>query len=89
MCRDKNISEALRTLIPYVDSFVAVDGFSDRAENAQKLAELINSLGGCARAARESLAQEIAELERRSTEGLALICGSLYLVSAVHEIIDE
>ncbi len=89
MCMDKNISEALRTLIPYVDSFVAVDGFSDRAENAQELAELINSLGGCARAARESLAQEIAELERRSTEGLALICGSLYLVSAVHEIIDE
>ena len=89
MCRDKNISEVLRTLIPYVDSFVAVDGFSDRAENAQELAELINSLGGCARAARESLAQEIAELERRSTDGLALICGSLYLVSAVHEIIDE
>lgn len=89
MCRDKNIREALNELIPHVDSFVTVDGFSDRAEDAVALAEMINELGGCARAAQGDPAQELESLKERSSKGLALICGSLYLVSAIHKIIDE
>ena len=86
MCRDKNLREALNVLIPHVDSFVTVDGFSDRAENAAELAELINSLGGKAIPAQNGLLTEMENMKHQNKDGLTLICGSLYLVSAVHEI---
>jgi dihydrofolate synthase/folylpolyglutamate synthase len=86
MCRDKNLREALSVLIPHVDSFITVDGFSDRAENAAELAELITALGGKASPAENSLLTEIENMKQQNSEGLTLICGSLYLVSAVHEI---
>ncbi|MBQ8965827.1 MAG: bifunctional folylpolyglutamate synthase/dihydrofolate synthase [Ruminococcus sp.] len=83
MCKDKNLHEALRVLIPHVDSFVTVDGFSDRAENKEELAALINSLGGKAVPAEKTLAEETARLQTENPEGLTLICGSLYLVTEV------
>lgn len=89
MCRDKNLREALTVLIPHVDSFVTVDGFSDRAEKAEDLAELIYSLGGKSRPAEEDLLTEIEKMKQQNTDGLTLICGSLYLVSAVHETIKN
>ena len=84
LCADKNLRAALGEIIPFVDSFVTVDGFSDRAENAEKLAELINSLGGRASTAKSPLPELIAEISRSNPDGLTLVCGSLYLVSAVH-----
>ena len=89
MCRDKNLEEALKTLIPHVDSFVTVDGFSDRAEKADDLAALINELGGCARPAEYSPLIEMENMKQQNADGLTLICGSLYLVSEVHELIKE
>lgn len=89
MCRDKNLREALKVLIPYVDSFVTVDGFSDRAENAEELAELICSLGGNARSAKNDLYTEIENMKQSNAGGLTLICGSLYLVSAVHKVLED
>jgi dihydrofolate synthase/folylpolyglutamate synthase len=89
MCRDKNLREALTVLIPHVDSFVTVDGFSDRAEKAEELAALINILGGKARPAEVDLLKEIEKMKQQNTDGLTLICGSLYLVSAVHETIKN
>ncbi|SFB89759.1 bifunctional folylpolyglutamate synthase/dihydrofolate synthase [Ruminococcus albus] len=86
MCRDKNLHEALSVLIPHVDSFITVDGFSDRAENASELAELINALGGKAVPAENSLLTVIENMKQQDSDGLTLVCGSLYLVSAVHEI---
>ena len=85
MCRDKELTAALKELIPCVDSFVTVDGFSDRAENKAELAGLINSLGGTARSAEKPLLDEIDDMKQNNAEGLTLVCGSLYLVSAVHE----
>jgi dihydrofolate synthase/folylpolyglutamate synthase len=79
MCRDKNIREAVSKLIPHVDSFVTVDGFSDRAESKENLAEIINSLGGNAAPAQMSLTSEIAVMQSANPEGLNLICGSLFL----------
>lgn len=46
MCRDKNITEAVKKLIPYVDKFYTVDGSSDRAETASDLADIITNAGG-------------------------------------------
>jgi dihydrofolate synthase/folylpolyglutamate synthase len=89
MCRDKNLREALTVLIPHVDSFITVDGFSDRAEKAEDLAELINTLGGKATPAQNSLLTEIENMKQQNKDGLTLICGSLYLVSAVHEIYKD
>lgn len=85
MCRDKNLREALSVLIPHVDSFTTVDGFSDRAEKADELAELINSLGGKAVPAQNELLTEIENMKQQNADGLTLVCGSLYLVSAAHE----
>ena len=87
MCRDKSLRDAVGELIPYVDSFITVDGFSDRAESADSLAELINELGGKARPAEKSLPDEIRALLSANPDGLTLICGSLYLTSAVHACI--
>ena len=80
---------ALKELIPCVDSFVTVDGFSDRAENAGELAELINELGGRAVPAKLSLLEELENMKHDNTDGLTLVCGSLYLVSAVHEALKK
>ncbi|MBR1739843.1 MAG: bifunctional folylpolyglutamate synthase/dihydrofolate synthase [Ruminococcus sp.] len=80
MCRDKSMAEALRELIPEAQEFVTTDGFSDRAEDREALAELIRSLGGRARAGGE-LAQEIAAMQQRRKT--TVICGSLYLVTEV------
>lgn len=85
MCRDKNITEAVSKLIPLVDSFVTVDGFSERAESREVLAELINSLGGKAVPAQESILREIEKMQRSNPDGLDLICGSLFLVSEVKQ----
>ncbi|MCR5541324.1 MAG: bifunctional folylpolyglutamate synthase/dihydrofolate synthase [Ruminococcus sp.] len=89
MCRDKNLREALSVLIPHVDSFITVDGFSDRAEKAEDLADLINTLGGKATPSQNSLLNVIENMKQQNTDGLTLICGSLYLVSAVHEIYKD
>ena len=83
MCGDKNMRSALGEIIPFVDSFVTVDGFSDRAEDAGKLAALINELGGKARAAVGSLLEEYEDMKCGNAYGLTLVCGSLYLVSAM------
>lgn len=87
MCRDKNLRDALSELIPHVDSFITVDGFSDRAEDAHTLAELINELGGNASPSAKSLPDEIRYQRSDNPNGLTLICGSLYLTSVVHELI--
>lgn len=89
MCRDKNLREALGVLIPHIDSFVTVDGFSDRAENAEELADLINEMGGSARSAKDRLLNEIENMKQQNADGLTVICGSLYLVSEVHELMKK
>lgn len=89
MCRDKELRDALTEILPYVDSFVTVDGFSDRSENAADLAALINELGGKARPAEKGLAEEIRSMQAADSDGLTLICGSLYLVSEVHALLRQ
>lgn len=84
MCRDKNISEAVKQICPLVDSFITVDGFNDRAESREKLAEIINECGGKATVGKmKDIKQEIKMLQKENPDGLNLICGSLFLVSHV------
>ena len=83
MCADKKISEAVKKIIPYVESFVTVDGFNPRAENKEKLAEIINVCGGRAKPATSSIQKEIAKMQSENPDGLNLICGSLFLAAAV------
>lgn len=89
MCRDKNITDAVSKLIPLVDSFVTVDGFSERAENREKLAEIINELGGKAVSAHDDILTEIENMKKSNPDGLNLICGSLFLVSDVKQKMSE
>lgn len=83
MCKDKNIAESVGKLIPYVDQFVTVDGFLDRAENKEVLAQIINKAGGSAVPAEHAIEQEIAKMQKRNPHGANLICGSLFLAAAV------
>ncbi len=83
MCRDKSIAEAVSKLIPFVERFVTVDGFSERAESAEVLAEIISNAGGKAYPAVGSIAGEIRKMQNENPDGLCLICGSLFLVSDV------
>ena len=83
MCADKNIDEAVKKLIPYVDRFYTVDGFSDRAISKSELALRINSLGGKAQECSMPIGEQIKALQAANAEGITLICGSLYLAALV------
>ena len=95
MCTDKDIAESVRHLIPKtgghgasgVQRFVTVDGFSERAENKDKLALLINSLGGNAAPAKGSIEEEISRMQHQNSDGMTLICGSLFLAAEVKQLI--
>ena len=80
MSADKSIAEYLGAVMPYIDEFICIDDFSDRALDRGELAALISSLGGRATTAR---LDEGLEAVRASGKGL--ICGSLFLVAAAEE----
>ncbi|MGN0593852.1 MAG: bifunctional folylpolyglutamate synthase/dihydrofolate synthase [Hominimerdicola sp.] len=83
MCADKNIAEGVCKLIPYVDEFIAVDGFYDRAVNKETLAEIICQNGGKAIVSEKSIIEEINKIQTENPDGINLVCGSLFLVSYV------
>lgn len=83
MCRDKNITAAVKNLVPYVEKLYTVDGFSERAENAQALADIINSLGGKAEPSDKPAIEKAKDLAADNQNGLTLICGSLFLCAEV------
>ena len=80
MSEDKNIKEYIRTVMPYIERFIPVDDFSDRAKNAKELSEIIKSCGGEVMPVMQT---ENAVSALFSSDSAGLICGSLYLVSAV------
>lgn len=86
MCRDKNMSEAVKKLIPTVGYFVTVDGFSERAAEKSELAEIICRSGGRAVPAQGDLTAEIRTMQQENPKGLNLICGSLFLVAQVKHL---
>ncbi len=83
MCRDKNITEAVKKIIPYVDKFYTVDGFSDRAETASDLADIITNAGGRAEQSPKPALEMARQLTNENPHGVNLICGSLFLCAQV------
>lgn len=83
MCRDKNIDSAVQKLIPYVDTFYTVDGFSERALDRTDLAQKIISLGGKAQPCGLPIDVQIKALQKAHPNDIALICGSLYLAAQI------
>lgn len=84
MHSDKNVSEATANLIPYVDLFITVDGFSYMDVEKGELAQIIRSRGGKAEVSEGGILPAIEKAQKLSAEGTAVICGSLYLVSYYH-----
>lgn len=85
MHKDKNCENAVKNLVPAVNEFIAVDGFSDVGLDIEKekLCEVINSLGGKA-CCEKDIAKAVSKAKELSQGGTTVICGSLYLVSYVH-----
>lgn len=83
MCRDKNIDSAVQKLIPYVDTFYTVDGFSERALDCTDLAQKIISLGGKAQPCGLPIDVQIKALQKAHPNDITLICGSLYLAAQI------
>ena len=81
MCKDKNINSAVSKLIPFVEEFYTVDGFSDRALERNELANKINALGGKAQPCRHPINEQIKALQKTHPNDITLICGSLYLAA--------
>ena len=77
MSADKSIAEYIVTLLPFIDSFICIDDFSDRALDKGSLAAVITENGGSAATA-DSLSQG-----RKMLSGYKkrLICGSLFLAA--------
>ena len=78
MSADKNIADYLRYVMPYIDRFLCIDDYCDRALDKSELASLIGSLGSQAKVS--SLSEGLDEVKSQSK---GLICGSLFLVAAV------
>ena len=83
MCRDKNIDGAVHKLIPLVEEFYTVDGFSDRAIGAKELAIKLITLGGSAHPCELPLNEQIKALQTAFPDEMILVCGSLYLAAQV------
>ena len=87
MHNDKDAAEAIANLVPAVEEFYPVSGFSDKDFPAQELADIIGAAGGRAVLTKESPEELIARLQAANPEGITLIAGSLYLVSYIHKIL--
>lgn len=83
MCRDKNIADAVEKLVPYVERFYTVDGFNERAEDAEVLVDIISKAGGCAELSDRSALEKARELMEQNKDGVTVICGSLFLCAEV------
>lgn len=85
MHSDKNCEDAVKNLIPVVDKFITVDGFSHMDIEKENLAKIITQNGGEAIVGNdvESAVRTAQELCKGAT---AVVCGSLYLVSYFHKI---
>lgn len=81
MSDDKAIAQYISTISPYVDKFICIDDFSDRALEKSKLAKTVTDQGGRAMTAK-TLA---SALSMTKSTNRTVICGSLFLVSAVLE----
>ncbi|MBR7007378.1 MAG: bifunctional folylpolyglutamate synthase/dihydrofolate synthase [Ruminococcus sp.] len=83
MCADKNIDEAVKSLVPFVSRFYTVDGFSERAITKGELAAKITALGGNAQECDLPIFAQIKALQAENPDGVTLVCGSLYLAALV------
>ena len=83
MHSDKDARTAVSRLVPEVDSFYPVSGFSDRDIPADTLAGIIRSCGGKAEPAEGSIMQTIRSIAAAHPDDVLVICGSLYLASYV------
>ncbi|MGN1113927.1 MAG: bifunctional folylpolyglutamate synthase/dihydrofolate synthase [Oscillospiraceae bacterium] len=89
MNNDKNIVDAIKNLIPIIDKFICVDGYYPMAADKNMLKECIISLGGNAEISDLSICEQIEKVQKSNADGLTLICGSLFLASAVKKIYDN
>lgn len=86
---DKNALDAVKNLIPVVDSFVAVDNFSPVSYEKSDLAWIIRGAGGLCEIADDSIVETIIKQRKNNPQGTVLICGSLYMVSYVKAHMTE
>lgn len=88
MCKGKDVINAVKKILPYVDSFVTVDNFSERAIDKDNLAKIINNLGGRAEASMENIYNTILNVAKSNSQGINVICGSLFLASKFLNEVD-
>lgn len=80
MVDSKDYIDGVRTIAKHSDKLFAVDGFAPNSVPAETVADIA---GFCTDAESSALEQAIAEAKRLALEnnGVAVICGSLYLAS--------
>lgn len=85
MLKDKEYETALSEITPYISEFICVDGFHPNAVDARKLADTLEAHGKSAIAVKGlSLVNEIIK-NMIPEKALLIICGSLYLTSAIRK----
>ncbi len=89
MHRDKNALDGVKCLVPYVEEFTAVSGFSPQDYPACELAEIISKAGGTAKSGEADIMAEIRRARDKNKSGAVVICGSLYLVAYVKKMLDN
>lgn len=75
---DKDVKGMMSMLLPFAEDFVAVRPDNDRAMEAEKLAELLRSIGGKAEYADSVEKGVAAVIDRAGKNGICVCVGSLY-----------
>ena len=86
MLKEKNVSDAVSEIVGLVDEFICVDGYYPLEAKKQELCEIIQAAGGKASVSQASLEDTIKTVQERNTNGLTLICGSLFLAAEVKKL---
>lgn len=83
MINGKDCTDAVKNLVHVVDEFICVDGFYSQEKSRQELVDIIKSVGGKAVCSELSPEQTLEKLMAENTDGVNVICGSLFLASRI------
>lgn len=86
---DKQVEEMIKTIVPLAHRVIAITPHSYRAENADKLAEIIKKYNDNYEKIEDYDTAYTKALSYCEEEDMILICGSLYMIGDMRKIINK
>lgn len=86
---DKQVEEMIKTITPLAYKVIAITPHSYRAENAEKLGEIIKKYNNNYEKIEDYKEAYVKALSYCSKEDMVLICGSLYMIGDMRKVVRE